>query len=260
MDHIPDPREPMRDSQSVAAGSTIPEIQTGFLPSRYRYISGRTRAQWVIVCLWLTIAVRTLCMANALLSIHFVQQTARGIEYADQELSLMDISVMVLNVLVIGIQAATVSAFLFWIYRAHSNLPALGAENLDYSPGWAVGYFFIPILNLFRPYQVMSEIWRGSNPALYSTTIGKILRSSSSLVGWWWGMFLIMSYLNNVVSLRFTRHINTDEDFINACYFSAFSYLVISLAATITIKLVRNIEDNQEERHVLIIRQSAIQS
>jgi Domain of unknown function (DUF4328) len=29
--------------------------------------------------------------------------------------------------------------FLMWIHRAYSNLPALGARNLETSPGWAVG-------------------------------------------------------------------------------------------------------------------------
>src|SRR5688572_6359973 len=50
-----------------------------------------------------------------------------------------------------------------WVYRTYRNLPALGAEGLNYSPGWAVGYYFIPVLNLFRPFQVMRETWRASD-------------------------------------------------------------------------------------------------
>ena len=52
--------------------------------------------------------------------------------------------------------------YLMWLHRAYQNLPALGVTKLDATPGWAVGYYFIPILNLFRPYQTMVEILRES--------------------------------------------------------------------------------------------------
>ncbi|MFC1995866.1 DUF4328 domain-containing protein [Chloroflexota bacterium] len=42
----------------------------------------------------------------------------------------------------------TAVLFYMWIHRAHRNLPSLGVSGLKYSPGWAVGGFFIPILNL----------------------------------------------------------------------------------------------------------------
>ncbi|HMA36213.1 MAG TPA: DUF4328 domain-containing protein [Chloroflexia bacterium] len=54
--------------------------------------------------------------------------------------------------------------FLIWIYRAHRNLPALGAACLKYSPGWAVGGFFVPFVSLVLPFRVMAEIWKASQP------------------------------------------------------------------------------------------------
>ena len=46
-----------------------------------------------------------------------------------------------------------------WCHRAYRNLPALGAGVLRFSPGWAAGSWFGPALNLFRPYQVLRELW-----------------------------------------------------------------------------------------------------
>lgn len=37
-----------------------------------------------------------------------------------------------------------------WIYRAHANLFAAGYQGLEYTPGWSVGWFFVPIASLFR--------------------------------------------------------------------------------------------------------------
>jgi hypothetical protein len=54
--------------------------------------------------------------------------------------------------------------FLLWTYRSYRHLSALSDRDLRFSPGWAVGWFFAPIMNLFRPYQVMKEIWEESDP------------------------------------------------------------------------------------------------
>ena len=48
---------------------------------------------------------------------------------------------------------ATAVVFGIWIVRANKNARALGAKNLSASPGWALGYFFVPILNLWKPFK-----------------------------------------------------------------------------------------------------------
>ena len=86
----------------------------------------------------------------------------------------------------------TAVLFLMWIYYTHRNLPALGARELKYSPGWAVAYFFIPILNLFRPYQVVKEIWKASDPNVNVADGSSWQNASTSpVIGWWWAIWLI---------------------------------------------------------------------
>ncbi|MFL6227217.1 MAG: DUF4328 domain-containing protein [Pyrinomonadaceae bacterium] len=57
------------------------------------------------------------------------------------------------------------------------------------SPGWAVGYWFIPFANLVRPYQVVKELWIKSDPAIDFTRGFADKREgvrSATLVGVWW--------------------------------------------------------------------------
>ena len=56
--------------------------------------------------------------------------------------------------------------FIAWLRRAYANLRALGVESLRFGTGWAVGAWFVPILNLFRPVQIVNDVWRGSHPYL----------------------------------------------------------------------------------------------
>lgn len=110
--------------------------------------------------------------------------------------------VMFLLYLVTGI------CFLVWIHRANSNARALGAQDMKFTPGWAVGWYFIPVANLWKPYQAMKEIWQASaNPAGWqSETRGAILPI-------WWFLFLATNVLSNV-SLRLQWRAKMIEDFL----------------------------------------------
>ena len=74
----------------------------------------------------------------------------------------------------VGLAAFVLTSIVFlFFHRAYSNLAVLGATEQRWSPGWAVGSWFIPILNLFRPKQIANDIWRGSDgsaiPSVFTT-------------------------------------------------------------------------------------------
>ncbi len=81
--------------------------------------------------------------------------------------------------------------FLNWFHAAHKNLGSRGLERLTYNPASAVWAFFIPILSLFRPYQVMTEVAKGS---AYLAGEGRADSwrgaREGPLVALWWGLFL----------------------------------------------------------------------
>jgi hypothetical protein len=64
----------------------------------------------------------------------------------------------------LGALLASQLAFFVWFYRACANGRRFAPE-LQFTPGWAVGCFFVPLMNLFLPYQAMQEVWKVSwNP------------------------------------------------------------------------------------------------
>jgi hypothetical protein len=68
-----------------------------------------------------------------------------------------------------------------WIHRAHANLAEGGIQGLEFTPGWAVGWYFIPFANLVKPFQAMRELWHASH--------GERERfdgpAPSEVVAWW---------------------------------------------------------------------------
>lgn len=92
------------------------------------------------------------------------------------------------NILVLLVTSVVV---LRWIYRASVNAHA-AAPDLTITPGWAVGWYFVPIANLWKPFQAMKEIWLGSH-------FGANWEAgyTSDLLNWWWGLWILDSFIGN---------------------------------------------------------------
>lgn len=74
-------------------------------------------------------------------------------------------------------------SFLMWMYRACNNAWSYGRGFLSITPGWAVGWWFIPIASLYKPYVAMRETWTASHDG----------QGSPLILGWW------LSYLGTGV-------------------------------------------------------------
>ena len=105
-----------------------------------------------------------------------------------------------------GLGLVTGITFLKWVYRAYKNIQGFGAENLRYSPGWAVAYYFMPVLGLIRPVQVMNEIWRASDdPRDWRR------RPGSWLIGSWWALFLFYALVTQISLQLALQASNSDQ-------------------------------------------------
>jgi len=131
----------------------------------------------------------------------------------------------------------TVVVFLVWFRRAYRNLPALGAESLRFSSGWAVGAWFVPFLNLVRPKQIMDDIWRASDPALPAqpSATGNQQPVPFLIVGWW-AMFLVTNLLS-WYAFTLTRNAVSTEELRNASAVN-FASDVLYLPLTVLVYLV----------------------
>jgi hypothetical protein len=91
--------------------------------------------------------------------------------------------------------------WLAWFRRAYLNLPALGARRLRFRPWWAVGAWLLPVFSLFRPKQVLNDIWRASDPELPPDQADAWRkRPVAELLGWWWLAFLASVLVRSITT------------------------------------------------------------
>ncbi len=106
--------------------------------------------------------------------------------------------------------AITAVAFLTWLHRARVNVRALGVRRLAYGREWTVLGFLVPLLNLFRPYQVVREIWQASDPSTGDPMAWKIV-TAPRRIAVWWGLFVayfaLEALAGTVLSISFSARI-----------------------------------------------------
>jgi len=94
----------------------------------------------------------------------------------------------------------TAGLWLAWFRRAYLNLPALGARRLRYRPWWAVGAWLLPLFSLFRPKQLLNDIWRASDQGLPDQSDSWRRRPVAELLGWWWLAFLASVLVRSITT------------------------------------------------------------
>ena len=147
----------------------------------------------------------------------------------------------VLGLATIAVYIATVVVFLMWLYRASNNVAAFGATT-QHSSGWAVGSFFVPIMNLFVPYQAVRDIWQKSEPD--ATDTFSYLQSPPGFFPAWWGFWIA----SNIASNAYFRMTLAEAPAEASAMVGIVSEVLSIAAAVFAIQVIKAIDRRQEER------------
>ena len=213
-------------------------------PSPYpaRFTSAHVRARIVKILLIIGAIVTGMSLIVESLSLAFPPLGE------DQELSdnpigaALTLVIFLVAVLELLIYVTTVVFFLMWLYRASNNLQAFNPSSRpDYSPGWAVGSFFIPFVNLVVPYRAVKEVWQKSSPpdeAFLSAP------SPPAIFPIWWLFWLLSAFAGNI-SMRLSFNENVPES--TATMVSIVASALSIIAAVFAYLVVHAIDKKQEE-------------
>lgn len=155
----------------------------------------------------------------------------------------------------------TTSVMLIWFYKASKNIQSFGAKGVT-SPIMAVVWWFVPILNFWKPYYLALEIYKASNPRIILSKGNEWKDfSSPKVVKLWWvlGIFFLFAYY--IASFYWTFSGGSDYymyqeqtldlfSIYEKAFYSNFAYItsnVIGIASTIFfIRMVKQISSWQE--------------
>ena len=156
------------------------------------------RARQIISIFWIMLGITFLKLGSLAWQYSLLSDLNNDPDSVDRDLANMsDMVHGIINLAYLVIFILSIVFFIIWFRRAYYNLHQLPWHNARYTEGWAAGAWFVPIISLWWPYQIMIDIWRGFQNALRER-LGE--PQSSAIVGWWWTFYLANSIWGNVTA------------------------------------------------------------
>lgn len=198
------------------------------------------RSKWLQRCLILMMVVETLSLISSVMQLNLLDHAPFSMEAAqanDRREAIAGYSCVALNLL-------TIIVFSRWILVAHRTVRALGATGITITPGWAVGYFFVPFINLVRPYTAMKELWRASVDPEHAPT-----QTTPTLLPVWWTLWIVSGIIGQI-AFRMSMHADGIDELktvtvlsIVSCLFDvALAFAALGLVRAITVNIARHSE------------------
>jgi hypothetical protein len=147
----------------------------------------------------------------------------------------MAVFALIVAVGFILINIMTIIIFGMWIFRAAANIRDETELPMSDKPGWAVGWYFIPFANWFKPFTAMRQIWNASTGDHFN------LDEGNSNLSLWWTLWLISNITANI-SFRMSMSGNAEEmlqisqvlDIVSGITSIILFFIVVPLINTIT--------------------------
>jgi Domain of unknown function (DUF4328) len=143
----------------------------------------------------------------------------------------------------LGALLVTGIVWLVWLRRAYRNLALVGSKRSRFTPRQAVGYWFIPVVNLVCAYQVMKDLWLRSESMNDRDAYDEL--PAPALLSGWWGMSWTWGALQQLVAAT-TPVARTPLDLTNVTDVALVGSAVGVVAAVLAMRVVREIDQRQQ--------------
>lgn len=208
---------------------------------KHRFRSARTLGLVVVSLLAVNVVLAAAMVLLRISEIGLLQRIGRGGLVSADEAARSDQRVAIVTGIQLALLILTGIVWLVWQHRAQANLHASRVRELQYTPGWAVGWWFVPFANLVKPFQTVRELWKGSSGD-EDWRQGK----TWALIGWWWGWWVGGTVLDRVAASVLNREQTTLEGSISGSRLLLATEVVTIVAGILALVLVRSVIARQE--------------
>ncbi|HEX8085856.1 MAG TPA: DUF4328 domain-containing protein [Solirubrobacteraceae bacterium] len=201
-------------------------------PRKFRSARGpaRVAVPLLVGAILAQVAIAVIEVVNVMLLTDAIQDRSGGFDKIDQRDHLATITglIQLVSFLAAGI------AFMVWMTRAYDNVEALTPDVPRHWTGWAWLGWIIPILNLWRPKQIVNDMWRSTGRAYVPAWV----------LGWW-VLWLACGLADRVL---FRIPVDSVEQYRWLGGASVVVSVALMVTAFLAIRLVRRITELQEEQ------------
>lgn len=202
------------------------------------------RAGLTIKVFWVIVVLAIIALIFDFIQLDLLQKLQNAEDVSDTRIDLNDISQRTIGIVTLIITIASIVLFLNWYRRAYENLQRLNIRT-NHTGTHAVWSFFIPILNLFRPYSIVREILIETRKKLVILPTEHLSSPKTAIIGFWWAAFLISGFVGRIAFKVSLRAEDTIEGLTTTTYIFMVSEITDIIAAALAIVMIKQISKDE---------------
>lgn len=210
-------------------------------------LKNQQRAKTAIILIWVVLATELLLTVSTYFEYNLLTQLSQGVDISDEVIERNDsrqTALVFLNLLAFIISGVT---FILWFRRAYANLhaysDAIGYENsknyLDFSEGWAAWGWFVPFINLVRPFQIMKELYEEGAEIIKRRRDDFQVEDKYTLMIVWWVLWIGVGIVSNI-STRMSLNTEDVRAYITSDAIDIVLGIVMIPLSFVTVKLIKD--------------------
>jgi hypothetical protein len=208
------------------------------MPESYEPLDGRQQAVEVVFIALVAISI-VACVFD-ILEVQLMDRIVTGDTVTEAEAAANDNRQGIIGVIQFAAYVAGAIVFIRWLRAAYRNSDVIAPGARRYGHGWAIGSWFVPFLNLWRPKQIVNDVWRAGGHDANDTEPGGLLVA-------WWTAFILSGWAANI-ALRGVFDDQTPEDLRDSSIALAISDGIDIFGAILAIFVVRAATDRLDGR------------
>jgi hypothetical protein len=208
------------------------------MPASYIPLGGRVRL--AVLALSFAALLAAAAIGFGLAELNVIDRIQAGEPVSDADLTAIDDRNLGMAIVGFAVWIFAAAAFIRWLHAAYFNVDVVAAAERRYGHGWAIGSWFVPILNFWRPKQIVNDIWRAGGRDVQDAQPGWLLLS-------WWGLWLFCDVVLRIAGGRYGGADTPEEWRTGTIIFLVGDGLSL-IAAFLAIAVVRSSTDRLDGR------------
>jgi hypothetical protein len=206
----------------------------------------KQRAKIAILLIGIVMLLDIVSLISSYFQYNLLNDIAKGVNVSIATADASDLRESIIAVIYAIAFLISGITFIQWFRRAYFNLH-LRVDNLKFGEGWAAGSWFTPIISIYRPFQIMKELYEKTNELLLSREgeEGSKTNYSNFTLAIWWTLWLIDNYFGQII---FRASLNDKTNQLNiTSIMSMIESLIGVILGLITIKIIRDYSMMEEK-------------
>lgn len=196
------------------------------------------RGRIAVLMILIVLVIDFISVISGYMQYNLLKAIAMGENIAPQVADANDLRESVIAIIYLIAFIISGITFIMWFRRAYFNLHQR-VDHLSHSENWAASAWFVPIVNFYRPYQIMKEMYLETKIFLENNRINFNEDINTRNLIFWWTLWIVNNFVSQLI-FRVYRDSDTLESLMSLTIANAVNSVIGIVLALSTIKVIKD--------------------